>query len=54
MEAEIYDIVEATYSSVPEDVGFYAAVAATAPAVAAKYVEDFGFESEDADSVLED
>mgnify|MGYP006281991787 CR=1 FL=1 len=54
MESEIYDVVEATYTSLPEDPSFYAAAAATAPALAAKYMEDFGFESEDYDSVLED
>jgi hypothetical protein len=54
MESEIYDVVEASYGSLPEDPGFYAAAAATAPALAAKYVEDLGLESENVFSVLED
>lgn len=54
MEAELYDVVESTYHSLPDDAGFYAATAMTTSAVTAKYVEEFGFESVDSDSVLED
>ena len=47
-------MAEATYSVLPDDGSFYAAAAAASTMVAAKYVEGFGFESQDADSILED
>lgn len=54
METELYEVAESTYHSLPDDAVFYATAAMTTSAVTAKYVEDFGFESVDSDSVLED